>query len=34
LNNDLLERKTKALEGGFNKLKITTQRDKTKPSYV
>ncbi|CAF0943173.1 unnamed protein product [Adineta steineri] len=31
LNNDLVERKTKALEGGLNKLKVTIQHDKAKP---
>jgi len=34
LTNDLIERKTRALEGGLNKLKFNTQRDQTKSTYV
>ena len=33
-SNDLLERKTRTLEGSLNKLKLTTQRDQNKPAYV
>jgi hypothetical protein len=34
VTNDLIERKTRALEGGLNKLKFNTQRDQTKSTYV
>jgi hypothetical protein len=34
LTNDLFERKTGALEGSLNKLKLTIHRDTTKSKYV